>query len=196
MEPAARNERASEWLYLETNHTVNYCIGCGGEIEAARKFCRACADEVAFTAAPAPPVCSQCGTPWQSAWEACAKCGLGWSEQVASALLQVEPIAEPAGSKAEWRQPNGADQAAGPSLVPDQQESYPVLSVGSVLWSSEAPAASADSPRAPARRWSHLCLGCGNPVDLEGADYCQACSLLIIAEDGYEVRYIGAEAEA
>src|SRR5713226_7581871 len=39
---AAGSERASDWFYPEAYETVNRCVGCSCELEATRKFCRAC----------------------------------------------------------------------------------------------------------------------------------------------------------
>jgi hypothetical protein len=195
--PAAWGERASDWSYREASVAESYCVGCGCDIEADRKFCRACEVEIAFVAAPAAPVCSSCGIPWQEAWEACLACGAERGDQVASALLKAGRASQqPAAREARPHRPGGLRRPADQHRPPDRHDTRPRLSSGSPLWSADAAAAAADLPRSSAYRSGHGCLGCGAPVDLEGADYCQACSLLAIADDGFEARHLASDAEA
>ena len=189
--PVVRVERASEWSYLEGAAGASYCVGCGREVDGARKFCRPCEAEVSFVTAPAAPVCSACGASWQGEWEACGACGTLRDEQVASALLAVEPESDsPVDAPGLWPEDG---PAPGQTSSLDQPEAYPVLSSGPSVWSDDSPAAPADLPLTSARRVSHMCIGCGVNVDLEGADYCQACSLLTIAGDAFEGRHLGGD---
>jgi|GEM_PF-6679638 len=179
-------ERASDWLYAEANDAVNRCVGCSCELEATRRFCRACEAEIAFLMTPVSPVCSTCGAAWQRGADACKACGTWRGEQVASALLNAEAGAERAGRPEQPRHAYKTDRAAGQSQVSNRGETRPMLSSGSPLWSTRSAAASADLPNLRASGSSLSCLGCGIQVDLEGADYCQACSLLMIADDGFQ----------